>query len=89
MTGTREEVVLQDTPLTKITSKNGKVWKVGEPVKVYSNSLDQWCPGEISEIFLENNTKYVEVKYWSGTTFIGKSLDIESNYLRSIHNVNF
>eukprot|EP01084_Bolivina_argentea_P259358 437607_1 len=72
-----------------ITVKNphtGKTitWRKSDPVKVWSNSSNKWCPGEILNIVQDADGYCLDIYYWLNSQPKAKYLEPLTNTLRPI-----
>ncbi|ETO26918.1 hypothetical protein RFI_10221 [Reticulomyxa filosa] len=70
----------------KSTGERGH-WHRGQPVKVYSVGLEQWCPGEIFCFNQDEQGLCLDVRYWVEDQMKTKFLDPSSDHLRPIRGV--
>eukprot|EP01083_Nonionella_stella_P078232 213970_1 len=60
-------------------------WRRTQPVKVWSQSVHKWCPGEIADITLDSDGYCLDVRYWAQPQAPkAKYLDALSDCLRPI-----
>ena len=64
----QQQVVKHSLPLINVhdsrTAKSIK-WRMSQPVKIWSQSANKWCPGEISYITQDADGYCLDVRYWA------------------------